>query len=75
MTVKSWKLSSHQMSGAKLLAKFRRCRTYWAGNLRRFDLFVEKYPRLLAQLEKCFAVGERLTSCVRETLRSISYAQ
>ena len=30
--------------------------------------FVEKYPRLLAELEECFAEGERLTAVVRETL-------
>ena len=28
--------------------------------------FVEKYPRLLAELDKCFGEGERLMSVVRE---------
>lgn len=30
--------------------------------------FVEKYPRLLAELEECFAEGERLTGLVRQQL-------
>ncbi len=32
------------------------------------ESFVEKYPRLLAELEECFAEGERLTEVVRERL-------
>ncbi|MGH8679377.1 MAG: N-6 DNA methylase, partial [Burkholderiales bacterium] len=35
--------------------------------------FVEKYPRLLAELEACFAEGERLTAAVRANLRKIGY--
>ncbi len=34
--------------------------------------FAEKYPRLLADLEKCFAEGERLTATVRERLASVA---
>lgn len=34
--------------------------------------FEEKYPRLLAELEECFKVGERLTASVRDQLAKIS---
>lgn len=33
--------------------------------------FAEKYPRLLAELEECFAEGERLTGVVREQLSRV----
>jgi len=35
--------------------------------------FVEKYPRLLAELEECFAEGERLTAIVRHRLTSVKH--
>jgi len=34
--------------------------------------FVEKYPRLVAELEECFAEGERLAAAVRSNLRRVS---
>ncbi|WP_456405988.1 N-6 DNA methylase, partial [Thiolapillus sp.] len=34
--------------------------------------FEEKYPRLLAELDACFEVGERLTSTVRDNLARVS---
>ena len=34
--------------------------------------FAEKYPRLLAELEECFAEGERLMGRVRAKLRDVS---
>ena len=34
--------------------------------------FTEKYPRLLAELEHCFAAGERLTAAVRNRLRGVN---
>ncbi|MCK4873618.1 MAG: SAM-dependent DNA methyltransferase [Phycisphaerales bacterium] len=34
--------------------------------------FTEKYPRLLAELEECFAEGERLTAVVRHRLQGVS---
>jgi type I restriction enzyme M protein len=37
--------------------------------------FAEKYPRLVAELEECFAEGERLTAVVRERLRSLNDVQ
>jgi type I restriction enzyme M protein len=33
--------------------------------------FAEKYPRLLAELEECFAEGERLMGVVRGNLREV----
>ena len=33
--------------------------------------FAEKYPRMLAELEECFAEGERLTGLVRDRLAQI----
>ena len=36
--------------------------------------FVEKYPRLLAELEACFGEGERLMAVVRERLKGVSDA-
>ena len=33
--------------------------------------FAEKYPRMLAELEECFAQGERLTGLVRDRLAQI----
>jgi type I restriction enzyme M protein len=33
--------------------------------------FVEKYPRLLAELEECFSEGERLMGVVRERLGGV----
>jgi type I restriction enzyme M protein len=33
--------------------------------------FAEKYPRLLAELEECFAEGERLTAEVRAALTRV----
>jgi type I restriction enzyme M protein len=33
--------------------------------------FAEKYPRLLAELEECFAEGERLMGVVRARLRAV----
>jgi type I restriction enzyme M protein len=37
------------------------------------ESFTEKYPRLLAELEECFAEGERLTTVIRESLSRIEY--
>jgi len=37
--------------------------------------FVEKYPRLLAELEASFAEGERLMAVVRERLKGVSDAR
>jgi len=34
--------------------------------------FAEKYPRLLAELEKCFVESERLTTVVRAAVRAVS---
>ena len=34
--------------------------------------FTEKYPRLLTELEACFAEGERLTAAVRDNLGRVS---
>ena len=34
--------------------------------------FVEKYPRLLGELEECFAEGERLMAAVRDRLREVT---
>lgn len=34
--------------------------------------FAEKYPRLLAELEECFAEGERLTGSIRLRLAMLS---
>jgi len=36
--------------------------------------FVEKYPRLLAELEECFGEGERLMAVVRERLKGVGDA-
>lgn len=36
------------------------------------EAFAEKYPRLLAELEECFAEGERLTSAIREVVGGVS---
>lgn len=35
------------------------------------ELFAEKYPRLLAELEEYFAEGDRLTATVRERLQGV----
>jgi type I restriction enzyme M protein len=35
------------------------------------ELFTEKYPRLLAELETCFTEGERLTAHVRANLKGL----
>ncbi len=35
------------------------------------ELFLEKYPRMLAELETCFAEGERLTAVVRTKLSEL----
>ena len=35
--------------------------------------FAEKYPRLVAELEECFAEGERLTKVIREQLVRIKH--
>ncbi len=37
--------------------------------------FAEKYPRLLAELEECFAEGERLTALVRERLKGVGHGE
>jgi len=34
--------------------------------------FTETYPRLVAELEECFAEGDRLTTLIREQLGSVS---
>jgi len=34
--------------------------------------FAEKYPRLVAELEECFAEGERLMGAIRSTLQGIN---
>ena len=34
--------------------------------------FAEKYPRLLAELDECFAEGERLTAVVRDRLSEVN---
>ena len=39
------------------------------------ELFAEKYPRLLAELEVCFGEGERLMAVVREQLKGVSDAR
>ena len=36
--------------------------------------FVEKFPRLVAEVEECLAEGERLTSVIREKLRGVGSA-
>jgi len=36
------------------------------------ELFTEKYPRLLAELEVCFGEGERLMAVVRERLGGLA---
>ncbi len=36
--------------------------------------FAEKYPRLVAEVEECFAEGERLTASIRRALGGISDA-
>jgi type I restriction-modification system DNA methylase subunit len=38
------------------------------------ELFVEKFPRLLAELEACFGEGERLMAVVREQLKGVGDA-
>lgn len=35
--------------------------------------FEERYPRLVAELEACFAEGERLTAVIREQLEKVSH--
>ena len=40
-------------------------------NNRNAEPFAEKYPRLVAELEECFAEGERLTERVRARLGSV----
>lgn len=39
------------------------------------ERFEEKYPRLLAELEECFAEGERLTEVVLNELRKVDYVR
>jgi len=34
--------------------------------------FAEKYPRLVSEVEECFAEGERLTTVIRGRLNGIS---
>lgn len=38
----------------------------------RGEPFAEKFPRLVAELEECFADGERLTGVIRERLATVS---
>jgi type I restriction enzyme M protein len=38
------------------------------------ELFTERYPRLLAELEECFGEGERLMAVVREKLKGVGDA-
>lgn len=35
------------------------------------ELFEQKYPRLLTELEACFVEGERLMGMVRERLKGV----
>ena len=37
--------------------------------------FAEKYPRLVAELEECFAEGERLADVIREQLGRVQNAE
>ena len=34
--------------------------------------FAEKYPRLMAEVEECFAEGERLTGAIRTQLGRVA---
>jgi type I restriction enzyme M protein len=34
--------------------------------------FAEKYPRLVAEVEECFAEGERLTALIRDRLGGLN---
>ncbi|WP_313952788.1 class I SAM-dependent DNA methyltransferase [Accumulibacter sp.] len=36
------------------------------------ELFTEKYPRLVAELEKCFVKGEQLTTVIRQQLLRVT---
>lgn len=36
------------------------------------ELFAEKYPRLVAELEECLAEGERLAAVIRAQLAGVT---
>ena len=37
--------------------------------------FAEKYPRLVAEVEECFAAGERLMAVVRQKLQGVHHVE